>query len=144
MKKYVINLQEQYDGEFLPAILFECDADDADHAIEQADEAYPECKINAFQFGYKLLTHEQITALESAIELCGGYDNVRDYIDQTNAEISIVWGVEDVIAQAEESGIEITDDQAYKLLTHMKRNHDAESGINWDVIDCYLQNMHHI
>ena len=49
MKKYIINLQEQYDGEFLPEIMFECYADDADHAIEQAEEAYPECKINTFQ-----------------------------------------------------------------------------------------------
>lgn len=49
MNKYHVNLQEKLDDEFLDKMWFECDADNAEHAKEQATNAYPDCKINAVQ-----------------------------------------------------------------------------------------------
>lgn len=84
------------------------------------------------------MTPEQIKVLEAAIELCGGYRAVRDYITEQQAEIAIIWSVEDVVAQANHRHIPITYDKAYNILKQIQRNHDSTVGINWDVIDCYL------
>ena len=53
-------------------------------------------------------------------------------------EISIKWHIEDVKAQAKERHINITDEQAREILQAMKKNHDCNIGINWEVIDCRL------
>ena len=45
MKQYVVELQELHQEEYLDAIIFECMADDADHAEEQALNAYPNGEI---------------------------------------------------------------------------------------------------
>lgn len=84
------------------------------------------------------LSVQQIALIEATINLCGGYQNIRAYLDHTNAEISVIWSVEDVIAQANQRHIPMTYDKAYDILKEIKRNHDANVGINWDVIDCYL------
>lgn len=86
------------------------------------------------------LTQQQINVLEAAIELCGGYRAVLNYITDKEAEIAIIWSVQDVVAQANHRHKPITYDQAYHILKEIKRNHDATVGINWDVIDCYLNN----
>jgi hypothetical protein len=66
MSKYHVNVQEKLDDEYLAKIWFECDADNAEHAKEQAENAYPECKINAvhasinwdtFEYHYKPKTN---------------------------------------------------------------------------------------
>jgi len=55
--------------------------------------------------------------------------------------ISIVWHVDDVLEQAKQRNIKISRDQATHLLHRMDAKHDATIGINWEVIDCYLD-MH--
>jgi hypothetical protein len=86
------------------------------------------------------LSLQQIALLNATIDLCGGYDTVRQYINEKNAEISIIWSVEDVIAQANERHIPMTYDQAYATLQEIAKNHDSTIGINWDVIDAYINN----
>ena len=44
--------------------------------------------------------------------------------------ISIIWSVEDVKLVRSD----ITDDQASIVLCYIRDNHDANIGINWDVI----------
>ena len=51
-----------------------------------------------------------------------------DYID-------IRWHIEDVKSRDED----LTDDQCMKVLEYIKLNHDAEIGVNWDVIDFAIQ-----
>jgi hypothetical protein len=48
-----------------------------------------------------------------------------------NKSISIVWHVSDV----QEIRPDLTDGQAYEVLIHAKRNHNAEMGINWDTLE---------
>jgi len=54
--------------------------------------------------------------------------------------ILIEWVTDDVHAQAKEKGLRISNEDARNLLADMERKHDASIGINWDVIDCYLDN----
>jgi hypothetical protein len=44
------------------------------------------------------------------------------------------WGVEDVQSQAVDMGVKLTKDQIYKVMERVVQMHDANFGINWDVI----------
>jgi hypothetical protein len=45
------------------------------------------------------------------------------------------WHEEDVLIQCENKGINLTDHEVYKVMQLIVSSHDANIGINWDVID---------
>ena len=45
-------------------------------------------------------------------------------------QIAVIWSVEDV----QEIRPDLTDEQAWDVLEHAERHHDATIGINWDVL----------
>ena len=53
-------------------------------------------------------------------------------------QIISIWSIDDVRQQAALKEIDITDEQAFKVLHNIERTLDASIGINWDVIDCHL------
>ena len=55
--------------------------------------------------------------------------------------VSIVWYVDDVIECSKQHKIEITQEQAEQVLRLCDSEHDAEIGINWDVIACHIQSV---
>jgi hypothetical protein len=55
-----------------------------------------------------------------------------------NEDVAAIWSILDVQYQAKERDLELTDIEAKDILDDMYHNHDATIGINWDVIDCYL------
>jgi hypothetical protein len=57
-------------------------------------------------------------------------------------EIVERWTEADIRHQAEYSfGIELTSDQSYEILKLVMKSHDANIGINWDVIDNAIQQL---
>ena len=56
-------------------------------------------------------------------------------------EISIIWTTEDVLHQAKEKGVKLTEDEANEILLQMERKHDADVGINWETIDDYIEGL---
>jgi len=56
----------------------------------------------------------------------------------TDNRIAIVWRIEDVIDRAESRDITLTNEQAQLILEQMYKKHDANIGINWDVIDTHI------
>ena len=56
-------------------------------------------------------------------------------------EISIIWSTEDVLHQAKEKGVKLTEDEANQILLQMERKHDADIGINWETIDVYIDDL---
>lgn len=55
-----------------------------------------------------------------------------EFNDNTVTEqISIIWHIEDV----QSIRPDLTNNQAGKVLEHLKENHDANLGINWEVIE---------
>jgi len=50
--------------------------------------------------------------------------------------IASTWCIEDIIDRAKEQDKKVTVKQARKILQDISHGHDAEIGINWDVIDC--------
>jgi hypothetical protein len=53
--------------------------------------------------------------------------------------ISIKWGTEDVLWQADNLDIELTEEQAEDILESLEEGHDSSVGINWDVISYYIE-----
>jgi hypothetical protein len=45
---------------------------------------------------------------------------------------------DDVIYYGKQHGIKITEEKAREILWKIQSNHDAEIGVNWDVIDYYV------
>lgn len=62
------------------------------------------------------------------------------FINENN-ELIITWSIEDVIERANERDIELTQEQAKRVLNLMCDKHDCEIGINWDVIDCWINHV---
>jgi len=54
-------------------------------------------------------------------------------------QIKIVWHVKDILMRAKDKGIDLSKDKALTILHEIKDNHDATIGINWEVIDCSLE-----
>ncbi len=50
-------------------------------------------------------------------------------------KIHITWGLEDIISYAKQAKIHLSRKDAINILHNMARHHDAEIGINWEVID---------
>jgi hypothetical protein len=55
--------------------------------------------------------------------------------------IEIKWSTEDVLAMADNMQVELTEKQADEVLENVFRHHDAEVGINWDVISFHIENL---
>jgi len=56
-------------------------------------------------------------------------------------KIKIVWHVDDILNRAKDKGTDLSKDKALTILHEIKDNHDATIGINWDVIDCHLEEL---
>lgn len=54
--------------------------------------------------------------------------------------IEIRWSTEDVLMQADNMNIELTEEQADDILDNIEHHHDACVGINWDVIEFHIDN----
>lgn len=65
-------------------------------------------------------------------------DIARDTVSHDGEEISIKWSIIDILDRAKERNITISDNQAKKILKKLVEDHDASYGINWSVIDNYL------
>lgn len=58
---------------------------------------------------------------------------------ELTTEISITWNASDIRKLAEERGYQIpTDEECSEILEELLDKHDAEIGINWDIIEEYL------
>lgn len=66
---------------------------------------------------------------------------LQEEFDQYKRE-SVRWTTADFIGRAEERGTVVpTEEQAQELLERMIQKHDAELGITWVTIDCYLDDF---
>ena len=98
------------------------DEDDAnEYKCILADNIFDSLGINEFEQDY--------TADESNIRVFN-----KDVICNS-------WRTEDVLSRALERDIPFTYEQAQRALGLMNRKFDAEYGINWTVIDCFIDEV---
>lgn len=65
------------------------------------------------------------------------YQTLLQEFEQYKKE-SVKWSWEDVYEVAKQRGVEISKELAQEILEDMIYHHDAELGISWITIDCYL------
>lgn len=58
-------------------------------------------------------------------------------IHLTVKEITIVWHIEDVLGLRPD----LSETQAMQVLRVAKKTHDANIGINWDVLNCVADDL---
>lgn len=63
--------------------------------------------------------------------------NINKPLFNSENEISIKWGIEDVKDVAED----LTDNECREVLRLAKVNHDATVGINWDVLEVWADEV---
>jgi hypothetical protein len=51
------------------------------------------------------------------------------------------WHMDDVIEQAENHGEQLTEDEAREVLRLLSKYQNCEVGINWDVIDSWIDHV---
>lgn len=57
---------------------------------------------------------------------------------ESGCSIAVIWCDEDVQSVADNYDVALTDAEVQQILLMLKRRHDAEIGINWDVIDYWV------
>ena len=64
------------------------------------------------------------------------------YLDDDQDSFTIKWCIEDIKVSLKDRNKELnpplTDEDCREILNNMKSNHDATIGINWEVIDIYV------
>jgi len=65
---------------------------------------------------------------------------LRHYSPDEHVAVDI-WCVEDVLERAEERGIKISRKGAEEIIDEVHRRRDSTIGINWDVIDSFLDEV---
>jgi hypothetical protein len=55
--------------------------------------------------------------------------------------ITIKWSTNDVQSRAEDMGVEITAEQGDEILQNVFDNHDANIGVNWEVIEFHIEDF---
>ena len=73
---------------------------------------------------------EDKTYLTSLIQFCD------ERIEGKVADVT--WGIEDVIEQAKRDGKKISENEACNVLETAIRKHDANDGINWQVLSAHI------
>ena len=66
------------------------------------------------------------------------------YLEDDQNTLTIKWGIEDIKLHLEDQEREfdppLTDEDYRQILNKMKGYHDCNVGINWEVIDVYVDN----
>lgn len=52
-----------------------------------------------------------------------------------------LWLPDDVRNRAFEKGYKVTDEQVARILDRMEHKCDSSIGLNWDVLDCYIEEI---
>jgi hypothetical protein len=76
----------------------------------------------------QVLKKERKQCVSQFVRIC------EEMITCSETTIASLWDVEDVIEKADQMGIQITKEDAFEVLERINYNHDANIGINWDVI----------
>lgn len=103
--------------------------------VERGDLFSEEKGSESIDANQKLFWGEKLTTVKKHIEWMQKNFKPEDVVAVP------IWQVDDVLHQAKEKGIEITKEQAEEVLDRIDRKQDANLGITWTTIDCYLEDL---
>lgn len=85
----------------------------------------------------KYIDKDDVELLEAA--------GVPEFKEESLDEISISWSIDDVKSvdqnRQDDSTTPLTDDECREVLRLAKDNHDANVGINWDVLEIWIDEV---
>lgn len=116
-------------------------------SIEEAEEKYTEMwnegelLVNNNDFNITIVKNPDENKY---VQMARSYANLYN-CDFTfyNGHIESVynWSKDDIYGQAKNANVALNDDEVDYILLRMYNNHDATIGINWNVIDSYIQEV---
>jgi hypothetical protein len=60
---------------------------------------------------------------------------------QDRGYIRVLWHKDDILRVAEENDITLTDDEIHFIMSDIEENHDANYGLDWDVISMKIDDV---
>lgn len=63
---------------------------------------------------------------------------IEDFLQQSGIIPHTIWDKEDIRILAEEDNVDLTEDEVNRVAMLMARKSDANEGINYDVIRCWI------
>lgn len=64
---------------------------------------------------------------------------LSDLRDYGSKKIAVIWSTDDVHEACED--VQLTEEEAESVLELVEKYHDANEGINWDVLSYHIQNF---
>lgn len=80
----------------------------------------------------------QAFAVEEVADQLEVTAEILDDPKENKDSILIEWWIDDVHQVAEEMEITLSDDDAREILKAIDRSHDANLGVNWEIIEIYI------
>lgn len=80
----------------------------------------------------------QAFAVEEVADQLEVTPEILDDPEEKDNSISIVWWIEDVHQVAEQMKVTISDEDAREILKIIDRSHDANFGVNWEIIEIFI------
>jgi len=83
---------------------------------------------------------EAYNKIKQLMEPLGDYSRDK-LVKRLNKDLGYFSGnfqIGDILGQAENMGIDLTNEQAKEIAEDIERMHDASIGINWEVIDTFI------
>ena len=91
--------------------------------------------INSFLGDF--IDNEELTELcKIVVDRVNEYQKTQE--EENKDKFSIVWSIDDVLYQAQNDEVSITEDEARHILNMMEKHHDASIGISWETISIYI------
>jgi hypothetical protein len=91
------------------------------------------------RFEETLNQHDLDAACQIVVDRINQYQKIQE--EENKDKFSIVWSINDVLYQADNEGVSITEDEARHILNMMEKYHDANFGISWETISTYLSDF---
>lgn len=98
-------------------------------AVSAINEVWP--KVKAY------LGESNSVSIEELVDQVIARQSEVDEEMLKRGTIAVRWGLEDVESQEDDEN-PLTEAERIDVLSLMDRKHDAEIGINWDVISCWI------
>lgn len=80
----------------------------------------------------EMLWGDDVPFIENAVTRARNFLAEKGYFTQN------LWTTDDVIETGKNIGVDITEDQAKEIFDLLGRRHDAEIGVNWDMIEAVI------
>lgn len=104
---------------------------------QQEDEAY---RVLAEEFDEDIKNIRDVVEVENVYAVDS--EIIKEVYESQDDQVAIVWSIDDVKGldedREDENEAPLTDDEAKRVLSLLKSEHDASIGVNWETIQEWI------